>query len=166
MFNLFRQLLPVIKGGNRAEVVSSCFKASMLWSSFERLSLTINVRLMNAPLTAKAMKYDSWLCLVGNGVTQNDNTAELSFQNVYQKQFENLRCIGSLEACARFFSIPQSEKFPSVQALTIHLPLEQLVTFAEGDEQRIASNSEMHKTELTDFFLVQSSPSKCEYKIL
>ena len=86
MFNLFRQLLPVIKGGNGAEVVSSCFKASMLWSSFERLSLTINVRLMNAPFTAKAMKYDSWLCLVGNGVTQNDNTIELSFQNVYQIQ--------------------------------------------------------------------------------
>ena len=77
-----------------------------------------------------------------------------------------MRCIGSLDACARFFSIPQSKKFPSVRVLTIHLPLEQLVTFAEGDEQRIASNSEMHKTELTDFFLVQSSPSKCEYKIL
>ena len=86
MFNLFRQLLPVIKGGNRAEVVSSCFKASVLWSSFERLSLTINVRLMKAPSTAKAMKYDSWLCLVGNGVTQNDDTVELSFQHVYQVQ--------------------------------------------------------------------------------
>ena len=67
-------------------------------------------------------------------------------------QFENMRCIGSLEACARLFAIPQSERFPSVQALTVHMSLEQVVTFAEGDERKVAANNELQKTELTEFF--------------
>ena len=79
---MFRQLLPVIKGGNRAEIVNSCFKASMLWSLFERLSLTKNVRLINAPSAALAKKHDSWLCLVGDGVAQSSDLVDLSFQNV------------------------------------------------------------------------------------
>ena len=48
--------------------------------------------------------------------------------------------------------MPQSERFPSVQPLTVHLPSEQLVTFGEGDEQQVAANSELHRTELTEFF--------------
>ena len=67
-------------------------------------------------------------------------------------QFENMRCIGSLEACSRVFSIPQSERFPSVQPLTVHLPLEQMVFFVEGNERNAAHDAAQHKTELTEFF--------------
>ena len=67
-------------------------------------------------------------------------------------QFENMRCIGSLKACARLFGILQSEWFPLVQALTVHLHHQQVVTFAEGDEHKVAANNDLHKTELSEFF--------------
>ena len=67
-------------------------------------------------------------------------------------QLENMRCIGSLEACSRVFSIPQSECFPSVQPLTVHLPLEQMVFFVEGNERNAAHDAALHKTQLTEFF--------------
>ena len=66
--------------------------------------------------------------------------------------FENMRCIGPLEACSRIFSIPQSERFPAVQQLTVHLPREQSVIFEEGGEREAATNKELRKTQLTEFF--------------
>ena len=70
------------------------------------------------------------------------------------EQFENMRSIGSLEACSRLFSIPQSERFPSVQQLTVHLPLEQIVVFNEGEERLVLQDERSHKTELTEFFQI------------
>ena len=68
------------------------------------------------------------------------------------EQFENMRCIGSLEAFARIFSLPQSERFPSVQQLRVHLPNEQIVLFEEGAERSALDNERKCKTELTEFF--------------
>ena len=67
-------------------------------------------------------------------------------------QFENMRCIGALEACARIFSLAQSERYPSVQQLTVHLPKQQLVLFHEGKEETIVADESKCKTELTEFF--------------
>ena len=64
---VLRQLLPVVKGGNRAEIVNSCIKSSPLWSSFQRVSLTVNVRLSRADCAFSAQQYDEWLSSVGNG---------------------------------------------------------------------------------------------------
>ena len=46
--------------------------------------------------------------------------------------YQNMRYIGSQEACGRILSIPQSERFPSEQTLPVHLPREQLILFAEN----------------------------------
>ena len=40
----FRQILPVIRSGTRANIVNSCIKRSYLWQSVTRLSLTTNMR--------------------------------------------------------------------------------------------------------------------------
>ena len=61
------------------------------------------------------------------------------------EQYMNLRCIGSLEACSRLFSIPQAERFPSVQQLAG----QQSVLFEEGTEVTAASSALLQKTELT-----------------
>ena len=41
----FRQILPVVKNANRVEIFDACISSSYLWSKFEILSLTINMRL-------------------------------------------------------------------------------------------------------------------------
>ena len=56
------------------------------------------------------------------------------------EHFENMRCIGSVEACARIFSLPQSERYPSVQQLSVHLPKQQVDVFHEGSEQRAVAD--------------------------
>ena len=41
----FRQILPIIRRGSRAEVVSACFNRSSLWHPVKVMKLTINMRL-------------------------------------------------------------------------------------------------------------------------
>ena len=43
----FRQILPVIRHGTEADVVSACLNRSLLWSHVEVLKLTINMRPRN-----------------------------------------------------------------------------------------------------------------------
>ena len=43
----FRQILPVIRHGTEADVVSACLNRSPLWSPVKVLKLTINMRLRN-----------------------------------------------------------------------------------------------------------------------
>ena len=78
--------------------------------------------------------------------------------------FENMRCIGSLEACARLLSIPQSERYPSVQQLTVHLPLEQVLVFREQGEKEALRNEVTQKTELTEFFAFNREQSHVRTK--
>ncbi|XP_076918648.1 uncharacterized protein LOC143579149 [Bidens hawaiensis] len=57
----FRQVLPVVKRGTRAQIVDSSFRMSPLWSVTKKMRLTINMRALN----------DSWfsdfLLRVGDG---------------------------------------------------------------------------------------------------
>ena len=66
--------------------------------------------------------------------------------------YQNMRSIGSLEACSRILSINQYERFPSVQQLPIHLQGGQTVLFAEGSEAAAASSEKNARTPLTEFF--------------
>ena len=43
----FRQILPVVKHGSRAEVVSACLNRSQLWRHVKVMNLTISIRLQN-----------------------------------------------------------------------------------------------------------------------
>ncbi|KAL4567974.1 hypothetical protein LXL04_023572 [Taraxacum kok-saghyz] len=45
----FRQVLPVVKRGTRAQIVDSSLRMSPLWSSIKRLRLTLNMRAVTDP---------------------------------------------------------------------------------------------------------------------
>ena len=61
---MFRQILPVVKGGNRAEIVNCCLKRSCLYRLFEKFSLDENLRLLNCS-SAVVKEYDPWHVKVG-----------------------------------------------------------------------------------------------------
>ena len=81
MTKLFRQILPVIKGASRAEIVDACLKSSHLWTDFSTFTLTENIRLRGSSddfLT----NYDNWLLNVGNGVAPNDTSVNIPSDKV------------------------------------------------------------------------------------
>ena len=51
----FRQIMPVVPGGNRIEQVNSCIHSSGLWNQFVLLKLTINMRLQERISRCQAM---------------------------------------------------------------------------------------------------------------
>lgn len=67
----FRQILPVIPGGTRNEIIGGCFKNSNLYENFENLTLDVNMRLealRNDPnATTDALEYPEFLLKVGEG---------------------------------------------------------------------------------------------------
>lgn len=76
----FRQVLPVIKGAGRAEIVLSALNASYLWDHCKVLKLTKNMRLMSNNLSvteAKEIKeFSDWLLDVGDGRINEPNDGE------------------------------------------------------------------------------------------
>lgn len=59
----FRQTLPVVVRGSKADVLESCIKSSRLWRHFTKLSLAINMR------SVGESDYNEWLLKVGSGLT-------------------------------------------------------------------------------------------------
>jgi hypothetical protein len=59
----FRQVLPVIEGGSRAQIVNSCFKKSYLWGHGKQFKLTENMRVQESETTHK-----EFLLSVGAGL--------------------------------------------------------------------------------------------------
>jgi ATP-dependent DNA helicase PIF1 len=97
----FRQILPVIPRGSKADVLNACLKASFIWNSIQRLNLTTNMRahLTNNPSAANFAKI---LLTLGNGhfTADNDNgiisTKDLgrnvkTIQELKEAVFPNLR---------------------------------------------------------------------------
>ena len=78
----FRQCLPVIKWGNRAQVVQACLNKSPLWPCFEVESLNENMR-VRAGGDPTLELFDAWTVKVGEG-TSNDGegTVKLSSDNI------------------------------------------------------------------------------------
>ena len=72
----FRQILPVIKGANRAEVVAATLKRSSLWNLFSTFELTVNMRLRNLDSNEAAF-YDKWLLNVGDGTQPDSWTVQI-----------------------------------------------------------------------------------------
>lgn len=64
----FRQILPVVVGGRRAQTVGRCLKRSPLWRNVVTLHLTINMRLRSRP------DFQQFLLDVGEGRTGNQVT--------------------------------------------------------------------------------------------
>jgi len=58
----FRQILPVILGGSRGQIVDACLMRSTLWRHIARLSLSTNMR-----VNPDEAEFASWLLEVGEG---------------------------------------------------------------------------------------------------
>jgi hypothetical protein len=65
----FRQILPVIRKGNRQQIVAASFNRSYLWSSIEVMKLTINMRIqsMNQADSIAAQEFADLLIRIGEG---------------------------------------------------------------------------------------------------
>ena len=74
----FHQILPVIRGGTRADFVRACLKQSMIWPHVQKLSLRTNMRAMLSS-NPRAADFASLLLDVGNGSVQSEgNSIELN----------------------------------------------------------------------------------------
>ncbi|KAE9542286.1 hypothetical protein AGLY_003413 [Aphis glycines] len=66
----FRQTLPVIPKGTRADVVNACLKSSPTWNYFEKLYLRTNMRVY---LCGGNDIFPAQLLKIGNGTLENEN---------------------------------------------------------------------------------------------
>jgi hypothetical protein len=66
-----RQILHVIEGGNRAQIINAAITNSPLWNSVTILHLTQNMRLHSTDLTysekTKLADFSAWILNIGNG---------------------------------------------------------------------------------------------------
>ena len=62
----WRQILPVVKNGNRAQVVDACLKSSPLWPSMTVMQLETNMR-VQLHQDARAAEFSAFLLRIGNG---------------------------------------------------------------------------------------------------
>ena len=64
----FRQTLPIMKHGSRAQTVNACLKRSRLWNNeIEIHHFVVNIRLHLQGCSAKAQNYARWLLSIGDG---------------------------------------------------------------------------------------------------
>ena len=71
------------------------------------------------------------------------------------KEYQDLRCVGSSEASWHIMGFEIAERYPSVQALRVHLKEQQQVTFDENTEEEALERCK--DTELTAFFSYNES---------
>ncbi|CAJ0925292.1 unnamed protein product [Ranitomeya imitator] len=62
----FRQTLPMVERGTRAQIVLSTIKYSKSWNQFSRFQLQQNIR-----TSQDEVEYNSWLLKLGNGELSN-----------------------------------------------------------------------------------------------
>jgi len=72
----FRQVLPVVPGGNRAQIIASCIKFAVCWAYVKELPLTVNMRLQRPGLSdiekASIGAFGRRLLAVGEKTGYND----------------------------------------------------------------------------------------------
>ena len=79
----FRQVLPVIHGAGRAEIVLAALNSSYLWEHCKVFKLTKNMRLLSGDLTPEEAhelkEFSEWILKVGEGkiAEPNDGEAEI-----------------------------------------------------------------------------------------
>ncbi|XP_044582994.1 uncharacterized protein LOC123264012 [Cotesia glomerata] len=77
----FRQTLPVVPRGTRADEVKACIKSSILWPSVKVLSLTINMRVHLQP-NSKAEEFSKILIDIDDGeIPEEDGRINVSYIN-------------------------------------------------------------------------------------
>lgn len=79
----FRQTLPVVPRGSRADEINACFKKSALWKYVVRLSLTTNMRAFLHGEDDERSLFASTLLKIGNGeVPEKDGQIDLLEHNI------------------------------------------------------------------------------------
>ncbi|CAN6913620.1 unnamed protein product [Brassica oleracea] len=77
----FRQVLPVIHGAGRAEIVLDSLNSSYLWKHVKVMKLTKNMRLISENLSAEdakeLKKFSEWILDVGDGKIGEENDGEV-----------------------------------------------------------------------------------------
>ena len=80
----FRQVLPVINGAGRAEIVMASLNSSYLWTHCKVLKLSKNMRLLSAglsPAEAKDLQeFSEWILKVGDGKLSEPNDGEAEIE--------------------------------------------------------------------------------------
>jgi hypothetical protein len=73
----FRQILPIIPGGTKEQIIKASLNSSYLWSSFKVFNLTENMRLSKNDLTDNEKKsisdFANWILQIGEGRIQSFN---------------------------------------------------------------------------------------------
>ncbi|CAM9905065.1 unnamed protein product, partial [Laminaria digitata] len=68
----FRQILPVVRKGTRAQVVSACVNQSPLWREVRLLQLRINMRVLRAGMDDPHLReFCAWQMRIGNGAEED-----------------------------------------------------------------------------------------------
>lgn len=76
----FRQILPVITGGGREEIVLAALNSSYLWENCKVLRLTKNMRLFadhDESLAREIKEFSEWILKIGDGKINNPNSGEV-----------------------------------------------------------------------------------------
>jgi hypothetical protein len=77
----FRQILPIVKHGSRAQIVNACLKRSRIWhQNIETHHFLINRRLRLHGIDTNSEDYAQWLLTIGNGTaptTSNETYDDL-----------------------------------------------------------------------------------------
>ncbi|XP_024039627.1 uncharacterized protein LOC18040843 [Citrus clementina] len=92
----FRQILPVVPKGTRADIVDASLNSSYLWPFFKIYELKQNMRLYNGSMSgceaAKIASFDKWLLQIGDGLLYDDIDRDLVKlpSDICKKPSENL----------------------------------------------------------------------------
>ncbi|KAK9174941.1 hypothetical protein WN944_026945 [Citrus x changshan-huyou] len=92
----FRQILPVVPKGTRADIVDASLNSSYLWPFFKIYELKQNMRLYNGSVSgseaAKIASFDKWLLQIGDGSLYDDIDRDLVKlpSDICKKPSENL----------------------------------------------------------------------------
>ncbi|XP_048593363.1 uncharacterized protein LOC111209440 [Brassica napus] len=80
----FRQVLPVINGAGRAEIVLGALNSSYLWEHCKVLKLTKNMRLLSDCLSVEEAKdlkeFSEWILKIGDGKVNEPNDGEAEIE--------------------------------------------------------------------------------------
>jgi hypothetical protein len=80
----FRQCLPVVPGGSRAQIIAATLKRSPLWTSITVFHLEENVRLLGGSLSLaerqQAQHYAQYILRIGDGIEATDVPEYISLQ--------------------------------------------------------------------------------------
>ena len=88
----FRQILPVVRGGSRAQIVNACMKSSPLYRNIKSVELTENMRLealrQDPQASREALEFPNFLLKEGDGKVEMDAHGNIQLPPYIRKIFE------------------------------------------------------------------------------